>query len=143
LRERRADIPLLAAQFMSLQNSKFDLQMKGLDPEAMVAITCYDWPGNIREMKNVIEACMAMESGDYLTLQVLNQFIEIPAKNDAPAEDGGADGDYNAAMSRFEAEYLRGLLDRYQWNVEAAARDAGMNMATMYRKMKKYAIRKE
>ena len=46
-------------------------------------------------------------------------------------------------MARFEAEYLRGLLARYGWNVDAAARDAGMNMATMYRKIKKYSLRKE
>jgi len=53
------------------------------------------------------------------------------------------DGDYSAVMSRFESEYLRGLLGRHGWNVESAARDAGINMATMYRKIKKYGLKKE
>jgi DNA-binding NtrC family response regulator len=143
LRERRADIPLLAAHFIIHQNTKFGTKVKGLDSEAMAAITQYDWPGNIREMKNVIEASMAMESEEYLTLQVLAQFIEMPAEIGAVFGEDQVEGDYSAAMARFEADYLKGLLARYSWNVDAAARDAGMNMATMYRKMKKYSLRKE
>jgi len=143
LRERRADIPLLAAHFISLQNSKFGTGVKGLDSEAMAAVTLYDWPGNIREMKNVIEASMAMESEEYLTLASLVQFIDMPDAICSVSLDEQVEGDYNSAMARFEAEYLRGLLARYSWNVDAAARDAGMNMATMYRKIKKYSLRKE
>lgn len=143
LRERRVDIPLLAAHFITLQNSKFGTGVKGLDSEAMAAVTQYDWPGNIREMKNVIEASMAMESEDHLTLATLAQFIEMPEEISALSVDETAEGDYSSAMARFEAEYLRGLLARYGWNVDAAARDAGMNMATMYRKIKKYSLRRE
>ena len=143
LRERRADIPLLAAHFISLQNSKFGTGVKGLDSEAMAAVTLYGWPGNIREMKNVIEASMAMESEEYLTLASLVQFIDMPDAICSVSLDEQVEGDYNSAMARFEAEYLRGLLARYSWNVDAAARDAGMNMATMYRKIKKYSLRKE
>ena len=143
LRERRGDIPLLAAHFIVLQNSKFGTRIKGLDPEALATVTAYDWPGNIREMKNVIEASMAMEEEEYLTLAVLGQFIELPAQGSYVPLDEGSEGDYNVAMARFEAEYLRGLLSRYSWNVDAAAKDAGMNMATMYRKIKKYGLRRE
>ena len=142
LRERRGDIPLLAAHFIALQNSKFGLKVKGLDSEAMAAVTQYDWPGNIREMKNVIEACMAMENADHLTLPVLAQFIEMPAEIHPASGEEPVEGEYSAAMARFEADYLKGLLARYSWNVDAAARDAGMNMATMYRKMKKYGLKK-
>jgi transcriptional regulator of acetoin/glycerol metabolism len=74
---------------------------------------------------------------------VLAQFIEMPAEIRAVSEDEPSEGDYNVAMARFEADYLKGLLNRYGWNVDAAARDAGMNMATMYRKMKKYGLKKE
>jgi len=143
LRERRVDIPLLAAHFISLQNSKFGTIVKGLDSEAMAAVTHYDWPGNIRELKNVIEASMAMENDEYLTLATLSQFIEMPADICLVPLDEQVEGDYSSAMARFEAEYLRGLLTRYGWNVDAAARDAGMNMATMYRKIKKYSLKKE
>jgi DNA-binding NtrC family response regulator len=109
----------------------------------MAAVTQYDWPGNIREMKNVIEASMAMENADHLTLPVLAQFIEMPAEIHPASGEEPVEGDYSVAMARFEADYLKGLLARYSWNVDAAARDAGMNMATMYRKIKKYALRKD
>ncbi len=146
LRERNADIPLLAAHFVSLQNRKFGTSIKGLSPEAMDQACRYSWPGNIRELKNVIEACMAMEDGDHIGQPVLSQFIEIPAREEereATAEAVSEEGEYAKAISRFETEYLRGLLKKHGWNIEAAARDAGMNMATIYRKMKKYGIRRD
>ena len=74
---------------------------------------------------------------------MLAQFIEMPAEIHPALGEEQVEGDYSAAMARFEADYLRGLLARYSWNVDAAARDAGMNMATMYRKIKKYALRKD
>ncbi|MBI5656997.1 MAG: sigma-54-dependent Fis family transcriptional regulator [Geobacter sp.] len=142
LRERVSDIPLLAIHFINHQNSKFGTQVKGLAPDALDALAHYPWPGNIRQLKNVIEASMAMETGDYISLAVLSQFIEVQR-----TEEGGdafiEEGDYNKALSRFEVEYLKGLLRKNHGNIEAAARDAGMNMATIYRKIKKYNIRKE
>jgi DNA-binding NtrC family response regulator len=142
LRERVADIPLLAAHFITIQNQKFGTQVKGVSPEALEAVCGYSWPGNIRQLKNVIEASMAMESGDYLSLPVISQFIEIsPTETEVFAITD--EGEYAKALSRFEMEYLKGLLQKNRGNVEAAAREAGMNMATIYRKMKKYAIRRE
>lgn len=146
LRERRADIPLLAAHFITLQNKKFGTAIKGLAPDALEAVMESSWPGNIRQLKNVIEACTAMENGDYLSLPVLSQFIEIPLL--AGGDEEGVAGeleesDYSQALSRFEIDYLKGLLRKNHGNVEAAARDAGMNMATIYRKLKKYNIRRE
>ncbi|WP_298433447.1 sigma-54 dependent transcriptional regulator [Geobacter sp.] len=148
LRERRDDIPLLAAHFITLQNRKFDTALKGLDHDALEAATAFAWPGNIRQLKNVIEACTAMESEEYITLPVLSQFIEIPApagsgEAGADFEGEGEEGDYAVALSRFELDYLKGLLRKNRGNIEAAAREAGMNMATIYRKIKKYQLRRE
>jgi transcriptional regulator with PAS, ATPase and Fis domain len=146
LRERKEDIPLLAAHFLALQNKKFGTALQGLAPDALEAVTEFAWPGNIRQLKNVIEACAAMENGDFLSLPVLSQFIEIPhgAEETGQAlESADEEGDYSKALSRFEMDYLRGLLRKNGGNVEAAAREAGMNMATIYRKMKKYALRRE
>ncbi|MBT0662907.1 sigma-54 dependent transcriptional regulator [Geobacter pelophilus] len=143
LRERTADIPLLAAHFITLQNKKFGTQIKGVDAEGLEAVLNYPWPGNIRQLKNVIEASMALESGDYISMQCLSQFIEIHL----PHEGGEAlvldESDYSRALSRFEMDYLKGLLRKNKGNIESAAREAGMNMATIYRKIKKYNIRKE
>ncbi len=143
LRERQADIPLLAAHFIALQNQKFGTHVKGLSPGALEAACVYPWPGNVRELRNVIEASLAMESGDYLSLPVLSQFIEVPSATPAPESLNGEEGEYARALSRFEMDYLKGLLRKNRGNIEAAAREAGMNMATIYRKIKKYNIRTE
>lgn len=145
LRERQADIALLAAHFITLQNKKFGTKIKGLSQDAMEAAGSYEWPGNIRQLKNVIEACMAMESGDYVSLPVLGQFIDLHQASDVTeaADLEGEEGEYARALSRFEMDYLKGLLRKNRGNIEAAAREAGMNMATIYRKIKKYGIKKE
>ena len=145
LRERREDIPLLATHFVAQQNRKFGTTIHGLAPEAMEAAARYDWPGNIRQLRNVIEACMAMESEEWITLANLCQFIDVALGEeggDALCGTGSCDeGEYAAALSRFEREYLKGLLGRHNWNIDGAAREAGMNMATVYRKIKKYGLK--
>lgn len=142
LRERSADIPLLASHFITFQNEKFGTSIKGMAPDAMEALVNYPWPGNIRQLKNVIEASMAMESGEYISFQVLSQFIELHDHH-ADGFSASDESDYTKALSRFEMDYLRGLLRKNQGNIDAAAREAGMNMATIYRKIKKYNIKKD
>jgi DNA-binding NtrC family response regulator len=144
LRERREDIPLLAAHFIRQQNARFGTSIRGLTPEALKAAKEFDWPGNIRQLQNVIEASLTMENGDYLSLPVLAQFIGTGTGTDVETvEAGQAESDYAAALARFERDYLKGLLQKTGGNIEAAAREAGMNMATIYRKLKKYEIRRE
>jgi DNA-binding NtrC family response regulator len=136
LRERRPDIPLLAAYFISQQNDKFGTSIKGLSAEALQAAGECSWPGNIRQLKNVIEACMTIETEERISLDTLSQFIETEGA-------GGADADYNEALARFEIDYLRQLIRAAGGNIEEAAQKAGMNMATIYRKMKKYGLKRE
>jgi len=146
LRERRDDIPLLAAHFIQLQNQKFGTTVKGFDKEAMQALCDFDWPGNIRQLRNVIEACMAMVGEDYICRETLDQFIEVVAgTGESPALKRAEPGEvpFNAALDMFEADLLKGLLKKHGGNVEHAAREADMNMATIYRKIKKYGIKKE
>ena len=146
LRERSDDIPLLAAHFIHLQNQKFGTQVKGFEKEAMQMLCDFAWPGNIRQLKNVIEACMAMEGEDYISRETLEQFIEVVHDEDGtPQSTETESGEllFNAALERFESDLLKGLLKKHGGNIDTAAREAGMNMATMYRKIKRYGIRKE
>ncbi len=135
LRQRRQDISLLAAHFIGEQNKKFETAIKGFSAEAQQAATEYTWPGNIRQLKNVIEACMTIETEEKISLATLAQFIETENR---PSDDD----DYNCALARFEIDYLRQLISSVDGNVEDAAKKANMNMATIYRKMKKYGLRK-
>jgi DNA-binding NtrC family response regulator len=138
LRDRQDDIPLLAAHFIGEQNVKFGTEFKGLTPEAMDALRGYEWPGNIRQLCNVIEATMAISSGNYIGLPELAQLIETNQ-----SIQSGDQADYTSALSSFETDYLTRLLRKHGGNVEEAAAEAGMNMATIYRKLKKYGINKK
>lgn len=136
LRQRRQDISLLAAHFISLQNKKFKTKIKGFSAEAQQAASEYPWPGNIRQLKNVIEACITVETEPQISLATLAQFIETennPIDNE----------DYDRALARFEIDYLRQLISSVDGNIEEAAKKASMNMATIYRKLKKYSLRKQ
>ncbi|MCW8860434.1 MAG: sigma-54 dependent transcriptional regulator [Deltaproteobacteria bacterium] len=136
LRQRKPDIVLLAAHFIAQQNKKFKTAISGLSAEAQRAATEYSWPGNIRQLKNVIEACMTIETEQQISLATLSQFIETEPLTEKKA-------DYNDALAMFEIDYLRHLLISVDGNIEEAARKANMNMATIYRKLKKYGLRKE
>lgn len=146
LRERLGDIPLLAAHFIQLQNQKFSTSIKGFENDAVKILSEYSWQGNIRQLKNVIEACMTIESGEFISKETLTQFIDIAPEVGSLSNteiQTFTDLPYTTALERFEADLLVGLLKKHTGNIDAAAREAGMNMVTMYRKMKKYGIKKE
>jgi transcriptional regulator of acetoin/glycerol metabolism len=89
---------------------------------------------------------MAMEGHDYISRDTLIQFIEVTTDaNDVHSRNASDQGEYpfNTVLDKFEADLLKGLLKKHSGNVENAAREANMNMATIYRKIKKYNIRRE
>jgi DNA-binding NtrC family response regulator len=143
LRERPTDIPLLVAHFIRQQNQKFSTQIKGFTPEAMEAVMSYPWAGNIRQLSNVIQAVMVIESGEHIELETLAQFIEIAVPRKTVDDDTTTvdELDYDSALARFEQDYLNRLLRKTGGVVEEIAHQAGMNVATIYRKMKKYGLR--
>jgi DNA-binding NtrC family response regulator len=151
LRERRQDLPLLVSHFIRQNNAKFGTSVKGLTPEAMQLVYAFDWPGNIRQMENIIEACMTMLDDGRIELETLQQFLypdagvnaHIDTSPHSTASQASVDAEYSLALAEFETEYLRTLLQKTGGNVEEAAKIAGMNMATIYRKLKKYAISKD
>lgn len=140
LRERRDDIPLLAAHFVQEVNTRFGTGVCGFTPEATQRLFEYDWPGNVRQLNNVIQAAMAIESEERISLETLDRVMGLAQKG--PGGTSGAFvGSYHDALSRFEIDYLRRLLDDAGGVVETAAVTAGMNPATIYRKLKKYALK--
>lgn len=139
LRERRTDIPLLATHFLKEMNSRFGTQVKGFTPEACEVLIGYDWPGNVRELKNVIEATLAIESESLVGIDGLSRLMDVEHFRETRGDrEIHAYGD---ALAVFEHNYFRELLHRSGGNVEQAAVSAGVNIATLYRKIKKYKLR--
>jgi len=140
LRERRTDIPLLAAHFIEGLNRRFGTEVKGFTPEACKVMIGYDWPGNIRELKNVIEATLALESSSLIGIEGLARLMDVEKFREGKFKMSELKT-YGEALSSFEEEYFGNLLQQEGNNVELAAAKAEVNIATLYRKIKKYRLR--
>ncbi len=140
LRERRTDIPLLASYFVDEMNRRFNTSVKGFTPEACEVLIGYDWPGNVRELKNVIEAVLAIESGSLIPVEALERLMDLEGRQGTGA-DSGEPETYSEALGAFERRYFADLLRQVGNSVEQAAERAGVNVATFYRKIKKYHLR--
>jgi two-component system, NtrC family, response regulator PilR len=114
LRERREDIPLLVAHFLQKFSKELGKDVRGVTPEAMAVLERYRWPGNIRELENVLERAIVLGAGDMLNVESLPETVrrERPVKGlesvDLP-EDGL---DLEATLDAIESRYLQRALDR-------------------------------
>lgn len=141
LRERREDIPLLAAYFLEKYNSRTGKHIKGFTPGSQRAIFSYSYPGNVRELENAIERAVALTEGE-----TINEFALPPAIAESPVlmlSEGG-DGFFSDSLTLQEVEklHIRRVLEKHQWSVVRAAKGLGISRSTLWRKMAKYGLRK-
>jgi two-component system response regulator AtoC len=143
LRERREDISELVKFFVERFNTMLGKNHFGVDEEAMDALVAYDWPGNIRELQNVMERASILNTTDTITLQSLN--IQAEPQGGVPTTDGKLpSGDYLAlterSISAMEKQLIKKVLDEVLWRRSKAARILGINRTTLYNKIKEYEI---
>ncbi len=135
LSRRREDIPLLVEHFVEKFNLKTGKNISGVSHEAMSLLMRYDFPGNIRELENIIEHAFVMCKGDVIELRHFPlEFIER-SKEDS-FEEKGVDG----PLQRSEAESIRKALERNRGNRLRTARELGIDRSTLWRKIRKYGI---
>jgi len=136
LRDRKDDIPLLAAHFMARFAQEHGIDAPRLSPLTVSRMMSYDWPGNVRELENYIERSVIMYPGS-------SAFpFDLPrwANHDSVSMLGRAAED-DWTMERLEREYLLAVLDRHGWQQGAVAEILGINRRTIYRKLKLYRER--
>ena len=112
----------------------------GFAPEVCEALINYDWPGNIRELKNVIEACLAIEQDSLIGMEGISRLMNLEGQSVADVSDSQG-LQYSEALEKFEHRYFAEILRQCGNNVELAAKKAEVNIATLYRKIKKYNLR--
>jgi DNA-binding NtrC family response regulator len=136
LRERREDIPLLAAHFLTHAAKRHGRAVPTLSPEAMALFLEHQWPGNVRELENAIERAVLLAETDTILPGDLP-----PRLQGAP---GGGDGpDATATPHRLdevEREHILRTLDVYAWNQARAAEALGIGRNTLWRKLKDYGV---
>ena len=138
LRERKSDIPLLADHILRKVCAFEQIPLRSLTDDALMLLTRYSWPGNIRELENILERGIAL-SGDRLLLttddfQLPSRPTEAPAGNDRDVPDAGFD--YETVVSRFEWDLLSKALRKAGGNKKAAADLLGLKRTTLAAKVK-------
>ncbi len=128
LRDRKADIPYLAAALLESVNRDLGKPVYGIANETMHALLAYDWPGNVRELRNALERALLYHTGGYLSLDHFPPEIQT-LKN----AQGGLS--LKEAIRHFERQYIRSVLDRAGGNRDHAATLLGIDRSTLYRKL--------
>ena len=131
LAERREDIPLLANHFLNQLAAKYRRRLSGFAPEALKALITAAWPGNVRQLYNVVEQVCALATTPLVPLTLVQRALRIPSVEVLS---------YVEAKRRFEREYLVGLLKLTDGNVADAARLAERNRTEFYRLLQKHEL---
>ena len=131
LAERREDIPLLANHFLHKLAAKYGQRLSGFAPEALKALIAAPWPGNVRQLYNVVEQVCALATTPLVPLALVQRALRAPSVEVLT---------YAEAKQRFEREYLVGLLKLTDGNVADAARLADRNRTEFYRLLQKHAL---
>lgn len=143
LRERIEDIPLLVQHFIRVFNKALNKNIKEISVQAMNQMIKYHWPGNIRELENVLERAFVTTDGDTIDTVVFSQNPHDATAGE-PLFDVDIDIPFMAArsvvLSRFEKAYLFEALKRYKGNVSKAAIETGINPRTLWRKIRSYGL---
>ncbi len=146
LRERREDIPLLAAHFLEKHARAFRRELSGFAPEALRALTGYGWPGNVRELANAVERAAAVAQGSEVELRDLPADVTGAQEGKLPAEIL-AQMPYREAVEtardQTSRDYLVALMREFGGNVTRAAERAGMERESLHRLLKRYGVRSD
>jgi len=144
LRERREDVPLLVQHFIDRFNAELRKTTQGVEPEALERLVAYDWPGNIRELRNVVERIMILENKDRIELS------DLPGEILGASGAGGADGAGSVprnviplgsmTLEELEREAICQALEKASHNQVKAARLLGISRDTLRYRMKKFAL---
>ncbi len=156
LRDRREDIPTLVRHFLRggsfNQTADGEMRIRGVSRDALDALITYDWPGNIRELLNVVERACSLSDSDIIQARDLPEHIGgagIPRKR---LEEEGTtrsvepllDQSFKRAkdewISEFEKGYLTDLMRRHLGNITRAAKDANLDRKHLRRLLKKYGL---
>lgn len=134
LRERKEDIPLLVDHFIKIFDSVQNKGIEGISDEALASLMAHDYPGNIRELENIIEHAFILCKSKVITP------AHLPEPVRGPEAAGYPEGMEIKTLKDLEAAFLLNALKRNDWNRLKTARDLGIHKSTLFRKIKSLRI---
>lgn len=136
LRDRREDIPLLAAHFVNKYAQSERKEVEGISPDALELLMAYNWPGNVRELENAIERAVVLASGVEINARDLPNTVRSIGEKKIYESDNTL----SSWIEKLEEEALRKALLENGGNISQTAKKLGIGRATIYRKAKKYGL---
>lgn len=144
LRERREDIPHLVRHFIHLFHRHEGWELRQFDEGAMAFLQRYPWPGNGRELKNLVERILIMSSGMVVTADDLTRFISPAEAGAAEKTVAGSDqNSFEKAREQFERQFLLDHLQAHGWDIDATARAVDLERTRLQRKLVQYHLTPE
>ncbi|MEO8903934.1 MAG: sigma-54 dependent transcriptional regulator [Polyangiaceae bacterium] len=134
LRQRREDIPALVNSFLKPQTHSGRARMMTVSTEAMAALVAYEWPGNIRELSNVLERASLLANGDSLTPDLLPEEVRASSRSITPLLDS------DESLEAAERRHIAVVVARHS-TLDTAAKALGIDASTLYRKRERYGLR--
>lgn len=138
LRKRTEDIPGLVRHFLHLHARRFGRPVPGITKEALRLLSRHPWPGNVREIENVVERLVAVSDGPTIDERDLPIDLCLPRFSDT-GQSRGEEG-LSSAMEAFESAFISSVLERTGWNRKAAARELGIGYSTLKKKLKRFGL---
>src|SRR5215475_3365565 len=137
LRDRRDDIAALVTHFLRRFNRRFHREVRGVVPEALAALSAYSFPGNVRELENLIERAYAMGAREQITLSDLPSLGRAPVATPSAVAAGPQSV---PPLADVERELILKALAVHKDDKEAAAKALGISRRTIYRRLKEYGV---
>ena len=142
LRERLEDLPLLIEHILSRHPVAIERKTRQVAPKVLDQMLAYHWPGNIRELENILERAIVKSQGDVI------ENVDLPAPpqrilDSWYAGNGAREVSLKQWLSNSEKDYLRSLLIKYKGSISSTAKEAKVDNKTLYRKMRRHGLHKE
>jgi DNA-binding NtrC family response regulator len=152
LREHKEDLALLAGAFLDQLGTRHGGQARHgrrvrLDDGAMEMLRRYDWPGNIRELRNALERAVVLSKDDAIGVSDLPEEIRsgvgaVGASKNAGGDSYLAEADFRQAKRKFEIAYLKRKLEEHRWNVSKTAAEVGLHRQSLQEKLRELGIQR-
>lgn len=128
LRERIEDIPLLVEHFIRIYCTSMSRNIMTIDPAAMKRLERYEFPGNVRELENMIERAIVIGNDKEIRLK------DLPLEKDIASSN-------IESLDELERKYIMQILNKYDWNISQSAKALKVDRVTLYNKIKKYGLK--
>lgn len=146
LRDRKDDIPILVEHFLKKHNTRFNKEVWMLSEKAMKILEDYDYPGNVRELENILMAAVSLTEGEHV---ITERLLRIPGDQENKEKKHGRSslenlgGPIDEYLRELEISLIKEALDKTNGNISQGAKVLGIKRQTLQHKMKKYSLKGE